>query len=601
MTEIAALPDAWLGIIPPPASAPLERTPAAYVEIDASDLRQRILDLAARRKGEEWGAVRRAMRGERMFRIEGGEGDPEIPLVVGVDEWLSKRLIWPLAAELGESPPPPASVAACFAPSLAILRGDVSALGATSRWTVEHFEEKWLRASEKIETEQAGARDFTARLIASAAEGVERRSSDLPLVIQADDRYYALDDRTPPGVYIGPMKAVALRPMLRQLWGPRREIDTTNKDGTARAMLPAEIIDAYGRAVAVTVTEYAAQAPRVDDLVLVMPPRREPVEPLEDPAVAAWLETLDPSGRVLDWIAYCRPDRCASTTPALALIGGAHVGKSLLADGIARSVGARRATPLARVLGQFASSLAGGPILFSDEGLPRDRRTGIPQTEEFRALITSMDHMLESKGSDRSVMVRGGVRAILAANRIDRLFASKGNYSEHDVSALVRRLLVIEIEDNDQIARARARAVALGAREGDPARLERVARHLAWIQVTRECAAPAPGAGTVERVLRAGNDLAKRALDAIEDGIGSSVAWIALDPETVWIQTSAWARAVGEDHAHAIARAIAPYVSVQSAKRRTHPITKEPDPTSARWIGLSRARLILDGVGVPQT
>lgn len=591
--QIAPLPPAWLAILPEPGASHAEPVAVAYESTDTATVRQRIADLARGKKGDEWGALRRAVAGERMFRIEGGPGDPEIPLVIGVDDFLSKRVIWTLAAEIPTTPPD--EIALALEPSLSILRSDVASLGgAPSRWTSEHVRSKWIRASEKIEADNAEARAFVDRLSASAREGAERRATSLPLVIQFDDRFYGLDDRTESPRYEGPMRGATLRAMLRELWGDRRALDTASEK-TTRPMTPAEIVEAYGRAVASIVTEYAALEPRVDDLTLVLPgARSETVEPREDRDVAEWLATLDPSGGLIDWIAYARADRCSATVPALALIGGAHVGKSLLADGIARAYGARRATPLSRVLGRFGSMLQAGPVLFSDEGLPRDPRSGIPLTEEFRALVTSMDHVVELKGIDRSVFVRGGVRAILAANRMDRLFSNRGTYSGSDVDALVRRLFVVEIEDPAQVERAKALALSLGSVDGDPVRLARVAGHLAHIQATHPAQYPAPRARTVERALRLGGDLAKRAIETLDDA--APAEWIAPSDGVLWVQVRPWISALHEDSIAPVARALASYVSHPSERRRTHPTTGAPDPARSRWIGLDRLKLAHDGV-----
>ena len=238
--------------------------------------------------------------------------------------------------------------------------------------------------------------------------------------------------------------------------------------------------------------------------------------------------------------------------------------------------------------------LAACPILFADEGIPRDRRTGVPLTEEFRALVTSVDHVVEVKGSDRSAYVRGGVRVILATNRIDRLFSARGTYGAHDVAALARRLLVIEISDAARVERARTAVIALGPAEGHPLRLARVAGHLAWIQANHVGAPPEPRASLVERELRIGSDVAREALDALEDSF--PVPWIALDSETVWVQVAPWIQRTGSGTVAPLARALGAYVTHPSEKRRTHPTTRDPDPARSRWIGLDRIRLAADGV-----
>lgn len=555
--------------------------------VDQGTLRQRLADLVKGKRTQEAGVWRRVVLGERMFRIEGGPGDADLPLIHGVDEYISKSLIWALCNTEDWYQVPAEDFGTLLAPSLAILRQDA---GPTSKWTVEHAAEKWRRAQAKV----AGAHTAMSSLLAAA--GLDK-ASPLPPALQLDDRYFLLDDRGPSLAYEGPSKACAVPTLASQLWGDRRILEVDSPKTGRRDMNTAEIVKAYGRAITSVVVDYTATTPRLEDHTLVKGPLRGPLpEPAADPEVQAWLDVLDPDGLLLSWIVWAAPEHGDVTVPALAMIGGSHVGKSLLADGLAAAAGLPRAAPLGRALGRFGNVIGNFPILFGDEGLPRDSG-GRPLTEEFRALVTTTTHVTEMKGTDKPLIVRGGVRAILAANRLDRLFRNQGNLGEDDVSALLRRLLVLEILDPDQIRSARRAATGLGVTEGDPARLARVARHLRHLQVTHaSLPAPSPEGASLRRELRVGGDIARKALEALEDAWGAA-DWIAVHGDMVWIQPAPWARraeAVGGSGP--MLRALAPYVRRPSLKLRSHPATGAPTPTRPRWVALDLGRLREDGL-----
>lgn len=314
-----------------------------------------------------------------------------------------------------------------------------------------------------------------------------------------------------------------------------------------------------------------------------------------------WLSILaGPDLDVLvDWIYWAAPSRCDATVPALALIGGSHVGKGLLADGVARAAGAATATKLGRALGRFNAALADGPILFADEGLPRNDQ-GQPMTEEFRTLLTATTHKCEQKGIDRSALVHGGVRVVLAANKADRLFSNRGNLGGHDVAGLARRLLVIEVEGERRIEASRAASMGLGSTEGDPARLARVAGHFRWIQAGAlgERRAPEPRAGSLIAELRRGGDSGAAALDGLEDLITTGRAFVDAAAGRVWVQPAQWARAAGLTSPHALMRVIDSYVIEKSKARWTHPTTRAKYERPERWAAIDLDRLEADGVQV---
>ena len=178
---IPTLPEAWAERLPQ-AGAPKARVPvqAPAETPDLATLRQRLADTAKGRQGDGWGAWRRAAVGERMFRIEGGPGDPSLPLVLGVDEFISKKMIHALAGLTDWIPVPAESIAQLLAPSLAILREDAEAAGTPSKWYPDHVIPKWTRSAEKmngeLQTAEAFARDLGAAAIEAAVQKTEWRA-----------------------------------------------------------------------------------------------------------------------------------------------------------------------------------------------------------------------------------------------------------------------------------------------------------------------------------------------------------------------------------------------------------------------------------------
>lgn len=596
---IATIPDSWLPLFLP-AGRTADTTPVAYTPADPSTLRQRLADTVKGRRGEEWACWRRAVLGERLFRIRGGPGSDEIPLVFAVDEFISKKMLWGLATVDDWYTVPPDAIGQLLAPSLSILRADVASLGAESKWDAYHVAEKWLRATEKVGAERASSDRFTNALEASLGAGEASKASPLPWIIQSDDRYRVLVDDDH---YEGPVRGVAVVPLARQCWShTARVTETPGAGGAMRPMHPSELVEAYGHVITSVRCEYAARAPRVEGLTLIEPPQRGPLPvAARDADVEAWLVALDPSGRAVKWIAFSGPQHAASTCPALAIVGESEVGKGLFAGALAASVGQHGGpTMLHAVLQKHASELLRGPVVLGDEGLPRN--AGKPMTEEFRTFLTTAEHAVEMKGVDKRVAVVGGCRVVLGANRIDRLFSSAGGLNADDVAGLVRRLCMVDVHGANA-ATARRIAISMGSGPSDPERLRRVAGHFRWIQDTMGPSAvvPDPFAGSVSSSLRTGGDLARTALDAIEDAYSAKAPWIAVDAPRglLWYRPESLAIAAKrEGHAAQISRALEPYRARLSAPCRRHPITRQPHEPAVRWGALSLPTLLSDSIAV---
>jgi len=576
------------------------RAPPPVALADLGTVRQRILDLCKRQKGEEWASIRKAMRGERMFTIDGGPLDPTTHLVLGVDHFIATRLIWVLAGPMHDIPA--AQVAQAFAPSLAILRADAAHANRPEPdlWTVEHFAAKWAPAAEK-----AGAMQVTAE--ARSGQIVELKANkdpDHPAIVQLSDRFYIVDESDPDRRrYYGPEKAIALRRRLADLWAldPGRCNLPLDMQGekSSRPMSAPELVDTYGISIDRVIYDYTAIDPRVEGQAFVLPPTRaEPLEPYYDQAVEDWLRLLDPTRGVEHWIAFAHPAKCDRAAPALTLLGASHVGKTLLAHGLARAVGQDGATRLERAFAQFAAPLLVGPVLFADEGIPRHRHTQTPMTEELRALLTLTSHSIEAKGSDRIIELRGAVRVVLAANKFSRLFSDRGGYGAHDVTAILRRLFVVQVQDEAQEIACREAAERLGEGDQDPARLDRVSRHFAWIQATQAAHVhqpPAPRAQGIDSELRKSSDSTKEFLEDLEIAMQTGHDWLGASGLLLWVQPAAWARRVGRP-APEVARHCQAYVKHDSEQRRTNPLTGAADQNRTRWIALDLLALRKDGM-----
>jgi hypothetical protein len=607
---VAMLPPTWADRLPRAREGAL-RAAVTPVPVEATTLRQRLADVSKGRRGPAWTSLRAVVTGDRMFRIEGGGGPPSLEVVHGVDVYMSQKVLFTLCREPEWHKVPGDAIGALFASSLATLDLDAREAGSGStKWTPEHVARTWDKAAEVVAGEVARADKFMSDMARAAEVGETARRTPTPLVIQHDNAYAVLDDSDPDRPrYTDFQGAGALYPLARQIWtGTRAEerpLEKSSDKGT-RPMRADEIVEIYGRAVTRRSLDYTVRVPRVEGLTLIRGLEGRAPEPRHDPEAAAWLAALDPTGGLLDWLWWAKPERCGASAPALALIGASHVGKGALAEGVAVAAGMLRTVPLGKALQKHCTDLEAGPICFADEGLPREQ--GRLMTEEFRSLLTTTEHSVEVKGSNTRMIIRGAVRVILAANASDRLF-NGGNLSSDDVAALARRLFVIDIRDADRAAHAKALIVGMGRFEMDPARRARVAGHVRWIQEHRADGAVAesrPRGGRHAPARRRAGDLAGAALDAISDAAAQGAAWVATDRArgALWVQTATLQRTLGlEGRAGAtgpIFRAIRAYVRVDSVAYRAHPVTGATFPTRERWVGLSLDLLERDGITQPE-
>lgn len=154
------------------------------------------------------------------------------------------------------------------------------------------------------------------------------------------------------------------------------------------------------------------------------------------PEVHQWLELLDPSHKLLDWVAsVARLDRQLC---AIYLDGPKSVGKTLLASSLARLWTTGGPSSLARILEGFNESIISCPLILADEGLPQ--RKGI--TAEIRNLIGTTSRTLNRKFLPMTSL-NGALRLIIAGNN-DRLMETGEELSANDLEAVASRIYYLK-------------------------------------------------------------------------------------------------------------------------------------------------------------
>lgn len=152
--------------------------------------------------------------------------------------------------------------------------------------------------------------------------------------------------------------------------------------------------------------------------------------------VQDWLDLLDPSGKISDWVASVpRLDRQLC---AVYLDGPPAVGKTLLASGLARLWTTGAPSALSRILEGFNESIIQCPLILADEGLPQ--RKGI--TAEIRNLVGTTSRTLNRKFLPM-VSLKGSLRLVIAGNN-DRLLDTGEELSANDLEAVASRIYYLK-------------------------------------------------------------------------------------------------------------------------------------------------------------
>ncbi len=168
-------------------------------------------------------------------------------------------------------------------------------------------------------------------------------------------------------------------------------------------------------------------------------PLRKVIQPVEHPEIHLWLKLLDPTEKLIDWVAsVTRLDRY---TCAIYLNTKPGTGKNLLAGGLARLWTRGGPSELDRILDNFNESLTSCPLIFADESVPKKK----DMTAILRRLIGSTTRTLSRKYLP-TCNLHGAIRLIIAGNN-DRLLDSGEELSVNDLAAIADRFLYLDNGD----------------------------------------------------------------------------------------------------------------------------------------------------------
>jgi len=134
--------------------------------------------------------------------------------------------------------------------------------------------------------------------------------------------------------------------------------------------------------------------------------------------------------------------RTDTSAPALYFYGKKQTGKGTFAHAVARLWDGPPATG-PKVFQKFNSELGRTPIVFCDEGLPKDASNRKPDTTRFRELIEARYHPIEHKHVDPTNL-QGCLRMIISENSEEaRSLQVEGGYEQYDIAAIEQRIIAI--------------------------------------------------------------------------------------------------------------------------------------------------------------
>lgn len=251
------------------------------------------------------------------------------------------------------------------------------------------------------------------------------------------------------GQYKGPFTQVELEKACQQWLTPAFsagvELYYTTSHGEQEPKDWQTLVREYGTlATQVCISLIAQQSTydRKNFRLVEAPCPLRPLEPRYDGYIARWLDLLagEQATKLLDWIAVITKldEPCA----AVYLEGAKGVGKSLLANGLARLWTERSPIPIEDVMGNaFNSLVIECPLVFADESMPRGPG-GKTQSGPFRRLIQARHHTLKRKYI-ADATIEGSLRFIMAANNSE-LLNSNEYLTPDDVAAITDRVLHID-------------------------------------------------------------------------------------------------------------------------------------------------------------
>ena len=222
----------------------------------------------------------------------------------------------------------------------------------------------------------------------------------------------------------------------------------TNKDGnvTFTPKTVNELVHRYGTSADHIQIDLSAKHSFYDvtnHAIVEAPCPIRDLEPTYFNDIDQWLKNMcgDKLEYVEDWLATCMD--LTRAAPALYLKGEKSRGKTFFANAIARLWSIEGPTKLVSAMSRFNSSIVRCPLVFGDEGIPKDSR-GLPKTQELRELITDLSLRVERKFIPEAT-TRGSIRLILSANNDDLLKMQGVDLTEVDIGALADRFIAVDV------------------------------------------------------------------------------------------------------------------------------------------------------------
>lgn len=275
-------------------------------------------------------------------------------------------------------------------------------------------------------------------------------------------------------------------------------------------------------------------------------PVRTDLEKRFDPNIQTWLEKLggDDINKLLDWIAtvtFLKQPSCG-----LFISGPPDVGKSMLANGLARLWHYGGYTRMEDVVGAFNADVAKCPLVVADETLP-DGPNGKPiSTKRLRDTISADTRALKRKFLGNAALT-GTVRCMFLANSERLLDLGDEILGADSLAAVASRFLHIVAPKS-----ASTFLNSLGGRHGgtrDWVSGDLIARHALWLRDNRKVVAAGRfwvegHVSKMHRLLASGNQTSSNVLEWIvsylnkpDREIKASGGVIAGDGE-LWVNTT---------------------------------------------------------------
>lgn len=163
------------------------------------------------------------------------------------------------------------------------------------------------------------------------------------------------------------------------------------------------------------------------------------------------------------------------THAILMLQGPRGVGKTLLAEGVARYYGIDGCTKGDAAVDAFNGALLVNPFVFLDEGLPRAWQHGSGQ-QAMRGFISSTSHSINRKGLPRITLL-GCPRILIAANDLEA-FGTSEMQSLETREASMERILCLRVQN---AAKDYLETLPM-ERRNDLVVKDEIARHVLWLR-----------------------------------------------------------------------------------------------------------------------